>query len=58
MVPPAPLKVLPGEAGAPVAPQTVAATVADNYATCHQNAARLTALQGWVTKQHNLNPGE
>src|SRR5690606_35052076 len=37
--------------GAPVSPQAVAATVADNYATCHQNAARLTALQGWVTEQ-------
>lgn len=44
--------------GAPVAPQAVAATVADNYVTCHQNAARLSALQAWVTEQYNLNPGD
>lgn len=41
-------------AGAPDAPaegialSTVAATVADNYTTCHQTAAQLSALQGWV----------
>lgn len=54
-----PLPESPGDDdGAPVAPQTVAATVADNYLTCHRNAARLTALQGWVTEQYNLNPGD
>ena len=47
-----------GDDGAPVSPQAVAATVADNYATCHQNAARLSALQGWADEQYNLNPGD
>jgi hypothetical protein len=36
---------------APVDAQTIAGTVAGNYGTCHENAARLTALQDWVTKQ-------
>lgn len=43
---------------APVAADTAASTVAGNYFTCHETAARLTALQGWVAEQHRLNPGE
>ena len=41
---------------APVDAQDVAATVADNYGTCHQTAARLTALQDWVAGQQENNP--
>lgn len=33
---------------APVAAQAVAATVVDNYATCHEVAQQLKALQEWV----------
>jgi len=36
---------------APVAVDAAAATVVANYGTCHENAARLTALQDWVTQQ-------
>lgn len=39
---------------APVPAQDVAATVADNYGTCLANAARLTGLQEWVSRQVNL----
>lgn len=48
---------IPGPAGsadaapAGIALSTVAATVADNYERCHENAAALTALQEWVRKQ-------
>lgn len=47
---------LPGAAGGPddpsgVALSTVASTVAGNYSTCHETAARLTALQEWVQRQ-------
>lgn len=39
-------------ANAPAIPaQDVAATVAANYLTCHENAEQLTALQEWVIKQ-------
>ena len=33
---------------APVAAAAFADTVSNNYATCHDNAAKLTALQDWV----------
>ena len=33
---------------APIAAAAFADTVGNNYATCHDNAAKLTALQGWV----------
>ena len=33
---------------APVAAATLADTVSNNYATCNDNAAKLTALQAWV----------
>lgn len=36
---------------APVAAQDVAATVAGNYAACHENAEQLIALQEWVRRQ-------
>ena len=35
-------------AASPVALSAVAGTVAENYGTCHETAARLTALQEWV----------
>lgn len=40
---------------APVPAQDVAATVADNYLTCHETAERLIALQEWVRGQLELN---
>ena len=47
--------VLPDPAGvadaAPVDPQAVAGTVADNYGTCHETAEQLTALQDWIRQQ-------
>lgn len=45
---------LPDPAGAAdaapsgVALSAVAAAVAENYGSCHENSAQLTALQGWV----------
>lgn len=39
---------------APVPAQTAAQTVADNYGTCHETEARLTALQEWVSEQAKL----
>ena len=33
---------------APIAAAAFADTVSNNYATCHDNAAKLTALQAWV----------
>lgn len=36
---------------APVPAQDAAATVADNYTTCHETAERLSALQDWVRRQ-------
>lgn len=41
-------------AGVPA--QDVAATVAGNYAICHETAQRLTSLQEWVLKQCKANP--
>jgi hypothetical protein len=39
-------------ADAPAAPaQDVASTVAENYATCHEVAEQLKALQSWVSQQ-------
>ena len=40
----------------PVDAQAVAATVADNYATFHETAQRLTSLQDWVMAQCKANP--
>lgn len=37
--------------GPPVDPRDAAETVGRNYATCHANAERLTALQEWVRRQ-------
>lgn len=37
-------------APAGIALSTVAATVADNYERCHENAAQLEALQTWVNE--------
>lgn len=34
--------------------QVLAATVSDNYATCHANAEQLTKLQDWVLEQSRL----
>lgn len=46
---------LPDGASVPVGPaipaQVVAATVADNYTTCHATEAQLIALQEWVREQ-------
>jgi len=45
------LPTAPADADAPTAGlalSAVAATVAANYQTCHENAERLRALQGWV----------
>jgi hypothetical protein len=39
---------------APVPAQTAAATVADNYATCAENAARQSALIAWWAEQAKL----
>lgn len=44
---------VPDAAPAPAA--DVAATVADNYGTCREDAARLTGLQEWVREQLRLN---
>ena len=41
---------------APVAPQDLTATVADNYTQCLATAEQLRALQEWVTEQKRLNP--
>lgn len=41
---------------ATVAPVDAAATVAENYATCHINAERLISLQEWVSEQRKINP--
>lgn len=41
---------------ASVPAQDAASTVVDNYTTCHETAARLTALQDWVRQQQALNP--
>lgn len=41
---------------APVDAQAVAGTVADNYATYHEVAERLTSLQDWVMAQCRANP--
>ncbi|KAG0164413.1 hypothetical protein DFQ28_005150 [Apophysomyces sp. BC1034] len=52
---------IPGPAGsADAAPagitlSTAAATVADNYKRCNENAAALTALQEWVRKQETCD---
>lgn len=49
---------LPDPAGIPdaaaVPAQAAAATVADNYAACHESAERLTSLQDWVRRQQEL----
>lgn len=42
--------------GAPIAPQDVATSVTDNYATCLANAEQLTGLQEWANEQKRLNP--
>lgn len=39
---------------AAVPADAVANTVAENYGTCHQTAARLTGLQEWVRAQEDL----
>ena len=36
----------------PVAAAAFADTVSNNYATCHDNAAKLTALQDWARSLH------
>ena len=41
---------------APVPAQAATATVAGNYATCHEDAARLTSLQEWALEQCLANP--
>lgn len=41
---------------APIDAQAVAGTVADNYATFHETAQRLTSLQDWVLAQCKANP--
>ncbi len=41
---------------APVDAQAVAGTVTGNYATCHEDAARLSSLQDWVLAQCKANP--
>ena len=41
---------------APVPAQTAIATVAGNYATCHEDAARLISLQEWAQEQCEANP--
>jgi hypothetical protein len=51
--------VVPSPAGvthaAPVPAQDAAATVADNYGTCHETETRLTALQDWIRQQQALD---
>ena len=42
------------EAPASVTLSTVAGTVAENYGTCHENAAQLEALQDWVRAQEGV----
>lgn len=42
------------ESPASVALSTVAETVAENYGTCHENAAQLEALQEWVRAQEGV----
>ena len=42
------------EAPTSVALSTVAKTVAENYGTCHENAAQLEALQEWVRAQEGV----
>ena len=37
---------------APIAAAAFADTVSNNYATCHDNAAKLTALQDWARSLH------
>lgn len=39
---------------APAAAATVATTIADNYGTCQETAARLSGLQDWVRAQRDL----
>lgn len=48
----------PSEAadGAPVPPETAAATVAANYTQCLAVAEQLTGLQEWVNEQKRLSP--
>ncbi|MGT2493156.1 hypothetical protein ACU4GD_28260 [Cupriavidus basilensis] len=47
-----------GVADAPAAPaQDVAATVSDNYGTCHATAEQLRALQEWVRRQAAVAAG-
>lgn len=41
---------------APVAAQAAAATVAGNYAICHETAQRLISLQDWALGQCKINP--
>lgn len=41
---------------APVTAQDAAATVAGNYATCHQTGQQLISLQDWVRDQCKANP--
>lgn len=52
-----PIPASPGIAdAAAVSAQTVAVTVASNYAISAENAARLTGLQDWVRQQCKANP--
>lgn len=52
--------VIPDTAGiadaAAVPAPDVAATVADNYGACIENAKRFEGLQEWITEQLKLNP--
>jgi predicted transcriptional regulator len=41
---------------APAPAQDVAATVADNYGACLENAKQLEGLQEWIHEQQQLNP--
>ncbi len=41
-----------------VSAQDVAATVADNYLTCHVNAEQLSALQQWATQQQAVSAAQ
>ncbi len=43
---------------APVPAQVFAITLAENYTTYQETAARLTGLQSWVKEQCKLNPPE
>lgn len=40
---------------APVPAAVAAETTVTNYGTCHETAARLVGLQGWITAQQALN---